>query len=146
MNSERYVIDMTWLSKMFKKEVMAIIVPVDQYATEMTPSIWQQYQGTTNFVYQESVTQMFLILTTDMHDFMSKLDVVLDMNYFMHIPAVMEQENVMKFKQLFKSIAFHLAMYLRDTIPNTSEGEKAEYLLENLTDSYALVTKYYNER
>lgn len=145
MDTDRFVIDMQWLSRTFKAEVMGILVPVEYYDTQATPESWKQYLGTADFVYQESLAQMFLIMSTDIHEFMSKLNVVLDMNYFMHIPAVMEPENVIKFKKLFTSVAFQLALYLREVIPDNGTGRRAEYLLENLTDSYALITKFYNE-
>lgn len=145
MQSERFVIDMSWLSKTFKTEVLDILVPVSYYNEQPTPESWQQYLSTANFVYQESLSQMFLILTTDIHEFMSKLNVVLDMQYFMHIPAVMDPANVIKFKKLFTSVAFQLALYLREVIPNNCEGRRAEYLLETISDDHALITKFYND-
>lgn len=129
MAVERYVVDIGFIGKIFKNEIMKIV------------SVADHGREAIDYIYKESISQMVMILDNHLDDYILKLVALPDCNYFSHITELNDLENKRLFSDIFRECAIKLGPVINNAV--NKENSSVEYLLESTSNDYVIVLKNY---
>lgn len=129
---QRYMVSIEPHGKWFMSAIAGIIDPSGQ----LRPAT---YDEKLNYIFTQSIEQMFIILDSNIDEYLLRLASFPEMGYFRHVSEFNDPGRYQQFVNIFKEMAYHVGIMVNRHA--NKENADVDYMLEQPTRDFLVILK-----